>query len=173
MELNRVWSMPNRWTFEIKPIRKLIYKYGGDFKGWIDPFAGMNSPAEIRNDLNPEMPAEYHLDALEFLKAQNRDFTTGVLYDPPYSFRQARECYKGVGKEMFESVTSMKYWSDCKKHIAKMVKINGIVICCGWNSNGIGKNKGFKILEILIIAHGGNKNDTIVTVEQKFQDKLF
>lgn len=31
--------MPNKWTFEIPPIKKLIYKYGGDFKGWIDPFA--------------------------------------------------------------------------------------------------------------------------------------
>ncbi len=53
------------------------------------------------------------------------------------------------------------------------LKNHGIVICCGWNSNGIGKIKGFKILEILIVAHGGSKNDTIITVEQKFQDKLF
>lgn len=33
--------------------------------------------------------------------------------------------------------------------------------------NGIGKTRGFEIVEILLVAHGGNHNDTIVTVERK------
>ena len=32
---------------------------------------------------------------------------------------------------------------------------------------GIGKNRGFEMIEILLVPHGGSKNDTIVTVEQK------
>lgn len=32
---------------------------------------------------------------------------------------------------------------------------------------GIGKKNGFEIIEILLVAHGGMHNDTIVTVERK------
>lgn len=32
---------------------------------------------------------------------------------------------------------------------------------------GLGKNRGFKMTRILLVAHGGSKNDTIVTVEIK------
>ena len=59
--------MPNKWTFQIPPIRDLVARYVGDGKGWIDPFAGMSSPAEFTNDLNPAMPAQCHLDALNFI----------------------------------------------------------------------------------------------------------
>ena len=47
------------------------------------------------------------------------------------------------------------------------MKKGGIVLSCGWNSMGIGKTRGFEIIEILLVAHGGAKNDTIVTVEVK------
>lgn len=63
---NRIWAMPDKWTFNIQPIKELIYRYCGDGKGWIDPFAGENSPAEITNDLNPERPTTFHLHAKEF-----------------------------------------------------------------------------------------------------------
>jgi len=32
---------------------------------------------------------------------------------------------------------------------------------------GIGKNRGFEMTRILLVPHGGSKNDTIVTVETK------
>lgn len=163
--------MPNKWTFEIPPIRKLIYKYGGDFKGWIDPFAGLNSPAEIRNDINPDMPTEYHLHAKEFTN-QLTDQYNGCLFDPPYSTRQVKECYNNLGLDMsFEDST--KFPNNIKRILASKIKIGGIIIYCGWNSIAFGKNLGFKKLEILLVCHGGQHNDTIITVEKKFQDKLF
>ena len=54
-----------------------------------------------------------------------------------------------------------------KKEISRIVKKGGYVLTFGWNSGGIGKTKGFEIVEILIVAHGGWHNDTIVTVEKK------
>ena len=55
------------------------------------------------------------------------------------------------------------------------MKLNGIVIHFGWHSNGFGKMRGFKIIEIMLIAHGRKHNDTIITVEKKIyhQNKLF
>ena len=34
---------------------------------------------------------------------------------------------------------------------------------------GLGENRGFTMMRILLVPHGGSKNDTIVTVEQKMR----
>jgi hypothetical protein len=51
--------------------------------------------------------------------------------------------------------------------LANKIKVGGYCISFGWNSNGMGKNRGFEIVEILLVSHGGHHNDTIVTVERK------
>ena len=96
VKFNRVWAMPNKWTFEIDPIRKLIGRYINTGQGWIDPFAGKNSPAEITNDLNPKRNTVYHMHAKDFANMLEGQFH-GVLFDPPYSLRQTKECYEGIG----------------------------------------------------------------------------
>ena len=90
-----------------------------------------------------------------------------VLYDPPYSPRQVSECYKKLGITVNMQTTQASYWSKQKEAISRIVKKDGIVITCGWNFGGIGKKYGFEIMEILLVAHGGWHNDTIVTVERK------
>lgn len=47
-----------------------------------------------------------------------------------------------------------------------------MAISFGWNSQGFGKNLGFKIIEILLVAHGRGHNDTIVTVEERFSTRM-
>ncbi|KKL94921.1 hypothetical protein LCGC14_1859880 [marine sediment metagenome] len=170
MIISRVWSMPSKWTFTIKPIAELLSRYVGDGIGWVDPFAGENSPAEITNDLNPNRPTTHHLDALEFLLSLSGLYR-GVLFDPPYSITQAKECYDGVGMQHLSvKPTSMQYWGNSKNEIARIIEHSGISICCGWTSQGMGKNRGFEMLEILLVPHGGSKNDTILTVERKLTD---
>lgn len=164
MIIERKWAMPNKWTFTIKPIRELLQEELTDGL-WVDPFAGENSPATITNDLNPARPTDYHMDALEFLKMFDDESVDGVLFDPPYSPRQVRECYDSIGIEKWDG--KVNFWSDCKNEIARIVKKGGKVLCFGWNSMGIGKTRGFEMTRILLVPHGGNKNDTICTVEIK------
>ncbi len=167
MKIERIWAMPSRWTFTIKPIAELLKQ---EVKGgwWVDPFSGKNSPAKYRNDLNPEMGADTHLDALVFLKSINSESCDGVFFDPPYSITQAKECYQGFGMDKLTiKPTSMKYWAECKNEIGRILKPDGKAICFGWNSMGLGINRGFKMERILLVPHGGSKNDTIVTVEKK------
>jgi len=169
--INRVWAMPSRWTFTIKPIAELLCRYVGDGEGWIDPFAGQTSPAEFTNDLNPEMPTLCHDDALAFLELFSGLSFKGALFDPPYSITQARECYSGFGfNELKIKPTSMQYWAEVKNRLAQMIEIGGLAVCFGWSSMGLGKNRGFEMLEILLVPHGGSKNDTICTVERKVED---
>jgi len=172
MRIDRVWAMPSSATFTIKPIADLIREEmaGGV---WIDPCCGANSPAAIRNDLNPNVEAEHHVEALAFLKQFADSSVDGVLFDPPYSPRQVAECYKQFGlSTMRGELTKATFWSDQKDEIARIVKPEGKVICCGWNSMGIGINRGFLMTRVLLVPHGGNHNDTIVTVETKVQWKF-
>lgn len=164
MIIERKWAMPNKWTFTIKPIRDLLAEELTD-GSWIDPFAGENSPATITNDLNPIRPTDYHLNAIDFLRMFDDESVDGVLFDPPYSPRQVKECYDSIGIENWDG--RVNFWSDCKNEIARIVKPQGKVICFGWNSMGIGKTRGFTMDRILLVPHGGNKNDTICVVEHK------
>lgn len=162
--------MPNGNTFTIKPIKELVERIVGKYGDGVivDPFANQSSYGTITNDLNPEFDTDYHMDALEFLKMLPDESSDLVLYDPPYSITQAAQLYKAYGKEKLEvNVANMKYWAECKNNIARILKRGGECISCGWNTNGIGKNRGFAITEILIVAHGGSKNDTLVTLEVK------
>lgn len=156
--------MPNKWTFAIKPIRELLdEEVSGKF---VDPFAGMYSPATVTNDLNPIMPTNYHMDAIDFLKSFDDESVDGVLYDPPYSQRQVRECYDGIQGDI-KWDGRMTFWSKSKDEAARIIKPGGKAICFGWNSMGLGAKRGFVMQRILIIPHGGSRNDTIVTVETK------
>ena len=168
--------MPSAWTFTIKPIRELLSRYvpeGG--KGWIDPFAGDNSPAEFTNDQHPERKARWHMDSEEFCNHITADLPSdvvpvlfnGVLFDPPYSYRQVSEHYKEVGKKARSIDTSSNFYNRVMNAICDKIKPGGYAITFGWNSNGFGKNRGFEQVEILIVAHGGHHNDTLCTVERK------
>ena len=167
MKIERIWAMPNKNTFDIKPIKKLIQEELDKDKLWIDPFANKNKLAEITNDLNPEYSTDYHLDALDFLKMFNDSSVDGILYDPPYSPRQVSECYQNFGLEVTMKTTQASFWANHKKEIDRILKKGGKVITFGWNSGGIGKTYGFKIERILLVPHGGWHNDTICVVEVK------
>ena len=168
MKIDRVWAMPNKETFKIKPIAQLLKEEmdGWFLPLWLDPFSGNNSPALVTNDLNPDVMADFHLDALDFLRCRNEP-VDGVLFDPPYSPRQVSECYKSLGKTVNMETTQSKFWGDLKTEIARVVKVGGKCISFGWNSGDIGKKYGFEITRILLVAHGGWHNDTIITVETK------
>lgn len=170
---NRIWAMPSKWTFTIMPIKHLIHRYiNDDGRLWIDPFSGTSRIAKISNDINPIHSANTTGTAIDFIKSLNGEYD-GVLFDPPYSPRQIKEVYESADiKNSFEN-TQASFWSIPKDLIAPKIKRNGIAISFGWNSGGFGKNRGFELIEILLVPHGGAHNDTIVTVERKLFDNLF
>lgn len=171
VRIERVWAMPNKNTFEVKPIHNLIVEEMTDGI-WIDPFANRNKLATVTNDLSDEYDTDYHLDALDFMKMFEDASVDGVLYDPPYSPRQVSECYNNVGFNVTWDTTKASFWGNHKREISRIVKIGGKVITFGWNSGGIGYKYGFEITRILMVPHGGWHNDTICTVEVKTHDGI-
>jgi hypothetical protein len=103
------------------------------------------------------------MDAVEFLRGFGDDALDGVLLDPPYSMHQCTVSYKGHGHARVNSLTPVY------DEAARIVKCGGHVLSFGWNSNGIGAGRGFSLLEVVMIPHGGHHNDTLVAVEVKNQ----
>lgn len=167
MIVNRVWAMPSSKTFSIKPIGELVERYTRQGGIIVDPFANDCKIGTITNDLNPKFDTTYHLDALDFLKRLEDESADVFLYDPPYSPRQVKECYEGVGMTVTAEHTKASWRAKHLDEIARVLKPNGICLSFGWNTNGVGKKRGFEIIEILVVAHGGSKNDTLCTVERK------
>lgn len=172
MTFERQWAMPNAFTFSIAPIQKFILDRCeipiNQGKLVIDPFAGFYSPckSEYQNDLNPESPAKYHEDARQFL--QRFKGIDILLFDPPYSPRQIQEVYLKLGLTPTKTDTQhARFIAECKDLAADRIKVGGIVICCGWNSTGFGKGRGFELISMLVVNHGASHNDTIITVERK------
>lgn len=168
--ITRKWAMPNKNTFSIKPIKDLIEKY---IEGkWIDPFANNSIFKEslITNDINAEYGTDYNLDALDFLKQFDDNSIDGVLFDPPYSIHQIIQVYDGFGK--------IKSFSRYAFELKRIIKSGGYCISFGWNTNGMPfemKTNNIKVktgflkdkTEILVVAHGGCHNDTLITVDKK------
>lgn len=165
MEIERVWAMPSRHTFTIAPIARLIQREIPAGEKWVDAFAGFNSPAFYTNDLNPASPAVSHQDAVVFLRGFSCDSVDGVLFDAPYSPRQLKECYDNIGQSLHDTKASV--WASWKDEIARIIRPLGKCISFGWNTNGLGIGRGFIMERVLLVAHGGMHNDTIVTVEKK------
>jgi hypothetical protein len=147
----------HRYTFSIAPMRKWVEE--NSVGRTLNLFAGNTKLDidEIRNDMNKEMPADYHLDAVEFLRTwDGRKFRT-ILLDPPYSYRKSMEMYKGMKCSPFRLL---------KDNIHNVLLPNGIVITFGYHSVVMGTNRGFVVEKICLFSHGGAIHDTIASIER-------
>lgn len=172
----REFAMPNSETFSMVPVAKLLRKHIPSVHSLIvvDPFARNSKWGTITNDLNPATESMYHELAEEFVGNHVPDGSADVvLFDPPYSPRQIAECYQQVGRKAgTQDTQNARLYKRVKDGLDRMLKPSGIAICCGWNSLGFGLTRGYEMLEILLVTHGGAHNDTIVTVECKLPTLL-
>lgn len=159
--------MPSAETFSIPPIADMVRHYLRASKVSVDPFARNRRWAQWTNDLDPNTAAEYHMEAEDFLrmlveKGVRPDL---VIFDPPYSPRQVKECYDSIGLKMAkEDAMGGATRKRRRELIMRMVDPGAVVLTCGWNTNGMGP--GWTIERILLVAHGSDHNDTICMAER-------
>lgn len=166
--MSREWAMPSPDTFTIPPIAAFVKRWIGSRS--VDPFARNSQFATVTNDLNPQTGAMYHMEAIEFceLMRKNGELFDTVIFDPPYSPRQISECYQAVGIPVGVQVTqNARLYKAVRDGLDGLLAPGGIALSFGWNSGGFGKRRGYEMLEILLVAHGGAHNDTICVAERK------
>ncbi len=162
--------MPDHNTFDIEPIKGFVQKYLLKSKVSVDPFARNNRLATHLNDINPNTRAEHHMEAEDFLKMLHGKEVTAdlLLFDPPYSPRQMKECYNSFGREMQledgQTARLKKMWRETALPI---LSSDAVVLSFGWNTVGMGKENGFEPIEIVIVDHGGDHNATLCLAEKR------
>lgn len=152
-------------TFRMPVVKALLQKYITPDSIVVDPFCGESTLAQYRNDL-----AQSGKTATEWLDGLIAARTPAdvVLLDPPYSPRQIKDCYKGVGLEISMTTTqNARLYKEARERLDKILRHGGIAISFGWNSTGFGKKYGYRPIELLVINHGAARNDTLVKVERK------
>ncbi len=170
IKFSRHWAMPSHNTFSVKPIGEFVRRYLDQSDISADPFARDKLWATYTNDLNPDTKAVHHMQATTFLDMLNNGGAVLdlLIFDPPYSPRQISECYKGIGLEVgMKDTQSAVLYKEVRDAADKMLKSGSIVLSFGWNTVGMGKKRGYEIIEIMMVCHGGAHNDTICVAERK------
>lgn len=171
MQIERAWAMPNKETFKIKPIRELLLTLRKNRPGktFYDPFSRNSMFADIRNDMDEDTEAEFHMPANEFLKSQKSlDF---VLFDPPYTLQQCKEHYKkSVGVFTQFDAQNCVRWKEERDIIASKQKLTDEVLSFGYTSTCMGMKRGYEIRYILLVSSGPAHNDIIITLETKSKE---
>lgn len=166
VEIVRKWTMPNKWTFKMKPIYQFVSNVveNESVESIYIPYAGYTrfetSKKIVYVDITEGLPPPYILgDAVEETKKLIIDgFSPDlVILDPPYSHYQVKRTYKGRDRT---------YISLVKDLVMEMGP--RYVVTCAFNSNGMGKSRGYVKRKILLVACGGNHNDYITMLEEAF-----
>lgn len=107
IKFSRKWAMPNHETFSIPPIKEFVNSYLINSKISIDPFARDKRWATHTNDLNPDTKAEYHLDAIDFLKMLTEKNVKAdlIILDMPYCYDPMTEILTATGWKYFNQLT--------------------------------------------------------------------
>jgi len=147
-----------RYTFESPKIKQWVEdRASGQV---LNLFAGKTilDLAEVRNDIDPTMYADFHIDALDFIRSWRGVKFDTIILDPPYSYRKAMEMYKGGYSSKFKLIADS---------IPRVLAKNGAVISFGYHSTFMGNTRDFDLVELCVFAHGGAQHCTIGIIEKK------
>jgi len=149
---------------------KIYYKYLNKLKSAgvngisYDLFARNCTFCQVTNDINPNTKAMINLDAEIFIKNTKSNQANLIIFDPPFSNRQAKDKYSTSNLYSAES----KKISNICNEFERVLNPGGYVIKCGYNSTNL---KNLKLIEMVVINFGGSRNDVIITIHQK-QNKI-
>ena len=113
------------------------------------------------NDINPETNANHNMDALAFLKHLPSSYFHGVVFDPPFSGEMDKRKYDGGITNVYTTPGAIK---DQMAEIQRVLMPGGYMLKLGYNSS---RHRNFDLIHTWLVNHGGNHNDTIVTLWQK------
>ena len=145
-----------RYTFQSPKIKEWVESRSHGYV--LNLFAGKTllNLNEVRNDIDPKMPAHYCMDAFDLIKTiQHKEFDT-IILDPPYSYRKSMEMYNGNLCSRFKLIAD---------NIPRVLNDDGVVISFGYHSTFMGKVRGYGLKELCVFAHGGAQHCTIGIVE--------
>ena len=169
IKFSRCFALPNAATFSVRPIGEFVQRYLSNAAISIDPFARNCDWATYTNDINPSTSSQSHCDAEAFLvDLATRGIRADLaFFDPPYSPGQVSEHYKAANVSMNSDYQNGKFYKRVRGALDRIMRPDGIVLSFGWQSAGMGIGRGYRLIEVMLVAHGGAHYDTICIAEQR------
>ena len=157
-ELELVKTNLRRYTFE-SPKIKVWVESKSDGRV-LNLFAGKTllNLDEIRNDIDKDMVADYHMDCVDFVNDWDGPKFDTIILDPPYALRKAMEMYNGNYTSRFKMLANA---------IDRILAENGRIISFGYHSTFMGKVRGYDLDTLCVFAHGGAQHCTIGIIERR------
>ncbi len=163
MNFTYLTQPPRSYTFEQPKLKswieswckgKVLNLFGGKVRLNCD---------EVSNDIDTNMPTDYHMDVIEFVEKWKGDNFNTVVLDPPYNWRKAKEKY---GNRMIGQ------YPQLKTKLLSIISRDARVISLGYDTVGMSKSRGFEKIAICVVCHGGDHHDTLCLVEDRIKAKL-
>lgn len=153
------------WTFECDQVRRVVEDAltGEVFNACAGKTKLRHSENIIRNDLNPERDADYHVDVGEIDEVFDEDSFDCVVFDPPFDQSQADEHY--------ESMHARDLVPARKKLIA-LVRPGGVFVELGWNLQSANEQRGWTREAVHIFDRGPTLQPVFLTVDRNHQRRL-
>jgi predicted methyltransferase len=157
VELELINTNLRRYTFESPKIKEWVEKNSnGRVLNLFAGFTKLNLD-EIRNDIDEKALAEYHKDAVDFVKEWTGEKFDTIILDPPYSYRKAMEMYNGNYSSRFKQLADI---------VPSILSDGGKVISFGYHSTFLSKKRGAVLKKLCVFAHGGAQHCTIAIIEE-------
>jgi len=139
-----------RWTFETPMVRRVVEDAANGRV--LNACAGKTKLSTrgnkrvVRNDINPERDADYHIDVCNIDDRLEHDQFDTVVFDPPFDQSQADEHYDGMHARQL---------GPARKTLAELVKPGGVFVELGWNMHSIAEASDEWNREEMHIYHRG------------------
>jgi hypothetical protein len=129
-----------KWTFGTKMVRDVVVDHLSG--AVLNACAGKTRLSQyvrdvniIRNDLNPDIPADSHYDVRTIDEHYQLESFDVVINDPPFD--------AGRGEKLYEGFHASGY-IDARDALSPLVRPGGVYIELGWNSWGLGDKDGWE-----------------------------
>lgn len=157
--------MPSKWTFESDKIKEWVESHleGRVLNACAGKVKLSHDDEVVRNDLNPEMEADYHEDVCSISDLfERRSFDT-VVFDPPFSRNQAEKQYSGLQPED---------WKAAIDEFNELLGGGGKIIQLGFTATCVSRAQPYRKVEVAVFNTLGRQNDWIGTVDKKINDNI-
>lgn len=148
------------WTFKTRMVREVV-------EGWLlgrvlNACAGKTKLSHngeiVRNDLNPERDADYHVDVCEATKHFDAHSFDTVVFDPPFDQAQADEHYESMHARQL---------APARKELSHLVRPGGVFLELGWNMHSPSSFDGWTREQLHIYNRGPTLQPVFLTVDRR------
>jgi hypothetical protein len=160
------WTVqPNRWTFQSEKIRHWVeQRLEGRVLNACAGKTELDYDGEIiRNDLDEDVDADYHIDVCELAAHFERGGFDTIVFDPPFSIYQANRSYEGrtVGDVAI-----------AKRQFHELLRAGGSVIQFGFTTTCMPLALGYEREAVAIFNTLGQMNDYLGTVDRRLNEDI-